>query len=221
MKYFSKEYLDFFKELEDNNSKEWFDENRNRYEEYIKIPFKEFARDLIVELQKEFSTIDISDKHNIGKINRDIRFGKDKTPYKTNMSLKVMPKGKQDNTYPGLLLQVGHKEIRGYSGLHGLDAKQLLQVREYIANHKSSFSKIIKTKKFVDSYNEIHGEKHKRLSPELKEPANEEPLIFNKEFYWYFCIDASEILKDGLTTEILSKYKDASEVREFFINSLL
>ena len=34
MKYFSKEYLDFFKELEDNNSKEWFDENRNRYEEY-------------------------------------------------------------------------------------------------------------------------------------------------------------------------------------------
>ena len=83
---FNEEYLDFFKELAQFNKKEWFDENRKRYEKSVKIPFKKFVTELIQEIQKIDPEVEIEAKDAVFRINRDIRFSKDKTPYKIQMS---------------------------------------------------------------------------------------------------------------------------------------
>ena len=86
MKYFSSDYLEFFKELAPNNNKDWFDKNRKRYIDSVKEPFKKFVTDLIQEISKVDDEVQIEAKDAIFRINRDIRFSKDKTPYKLNNS---------------------------------------------------------------------------------------------------------------------------------------
>jgi len=62
---FSEEYLVFFKELAQYNKKEWFDENRKRYERFVKNPFKDFVTNLLVEIKKIDSEIEIEAKADI------------------------------------------------------------------------------------------------------------------------------------------------------------
>ncbi len=89
MIYFNQDYLDFFKELEQNNSKEWFDENRKRYEKSVKGPFKAFAKDLADEMQYLYPEVNLVENTSIIRINRDIRFSKDKTPYKIHNGVMI------------------------------------------------------------------------------------------------------------------------------------
>jgi uncharacterized protein (TIGR02453 family) len=102
MSFFTADYLAFFKELAANNHKEWFDANRKRYETSVKEPFKAFTQHLIDELAKKepaFKELKASDC--IFRINRDIRFSKDKTPYKTQCSAVISPNGKKSSSIHG------------------------------------------------------------------------------------------------------------------------
>ena len=96
MAYFTKDFIDFFKELAANNKKEWFDFNRKRYEKSVKQPFAEFVQEMIDRIRADDPKVDISTKDAIFRINRDVRFSKDKTPYKTHMAAIVSARGKKD-----------------------------------------------------------------------------------------------------------------------------
>ena len=220
MAYFDKDYLDFFSELEKNNSKEWFDENRKRYEKSIKRPFKVFMQALAKELSPLYPNADLANNTSIMRINRDIRFSADKTPYKIHMAGMVMPHGKQDKTKPGFFVQANHNDIRVYSGAHMLEKEDLLAVREHIADNLNEFNKLITDKNFVTTFGEIKGEKNKRLTGELKEAGEKQPLIYNKNFYWFFKLKPSTIVKDNLIKELVTNYKHALPLNQFFEEAL-
>lgn len=87
---FSKETFHFFRELKRNNKKEWMDENRERYQEVVVKPLKRLLEEMapeVLRLDQRFETTGARGA-NFSRINRDIRFAKDKTLYKTNMYLK-------------------------------------------------------------------------------------------------------------------------------------
>ena len=96
MAYFDTDYLEFFKELAGNNHKEWFDIHRKRYEQSVKIPMQVFVKDLILALKRIDKEIQIEPKDAIFRINRDIRFSKDKSPYKLQSSAIISKYGKKD-----------------------------------------------------------------------------------------------------------------------------
>jgi len=77
MKYFAPDFLQFFKELAANNNKEWFDANRKRYETNVKKPMEVFVGDALKELYKN-KKLDVKPGECIFRINRDIRFSKDR-----------------------------------------------------------------------------------------------------------------------------------------------
>ncbi|TXN38304.1 DUF2461 domain-containing protein [Flagellimonas hymeniacidonis] len=220
MKYFDEDFLAFFKELEKNNSKSWFDLNRKRYEKSVKIPFKKFVSDLVYDLQVLYPDKNLQENHSIMRINRDTRFSQDKTPYKIQMSSIILPNGKKDKSKPGFYIQANHKDVRVYSGCHGLDKTQLQSIREQINVHLTEFNDLISSKDFVDLYGQILGEKHQRIPKEYTEVAQKQPLIKNKEFYWYFKISPEELLKDDLIALLISKYKKALPLNRFFENAL-
>ena len=87
---FTRETFRFFKELRRNNSKAWMDANRERYKTEIVQPFRRLLEELSQDVLKLDSRFDVSGRTgpNFSRINRDIRFAKDKTPYKTQMYLK-------------------------------------------------------------------------------------------------------------------------------------
>ena len=111
------EVLNFLSELKENNNKEWFDQNRNRYEACRKKVL--FLTELVIhEIAKFDPEIGILEPKNcVFRIFRDVRFGLDKTPYKTNMGsyiakggrksigagyyLHIEPGGNQNQSAPG------------------------------------------------------------------------------------------------------------------------
>lgn len=77
---FNKDFLEFFQKLSQNNSKAWFDKNRATYETAVKAPFKKLVNEMILRIRAEEPDLNIEAKDAIFRINRDIRFSKDKTP---------------------------------------------------------------------------------------------------------------------------------------------
>src|ERR1700674_85877 len=105
---FARETFQFFKDLSRHNRKEWMDANRDRYQAAIVQPFRCLLEELApaaLELDSRFDTSGRTGA-NFSRINRDIRFAKDKTLYKTHMYLKfsVPAPGKRETgqLYVGL-----------------------------------------------------------------------------------------------------------------------
>jgi uncharacterized protein (TIGR02453 family) len=119
---FSKETFQFFRDLGRNNRKAWMDENRERYQKTIVQPFRKLLEELSRPVLAMNSEFDASGRTgpNFSRINRDIRFAKDKTPYKTQMYLKFSTPapGNRENgqLYVGLSTEVVTAGFRIYAG---------------------------------------------------------------------------------------------------------
>jgi uncharacterized protein (TIGR02453 family) len=118
---FTSETFRFFKDLARHNRKEWMDKNRERYQTAVVQPFRQFLEELspaALDLNPNFDTSGRTGP-NFSRINRDIRFAKDKTPYKTNMYLKfsVPPPVKRETgqLYVGLSADTVTAGFRIYS----------------------------------------------------------------------------------------------------------
>ena len=119
---FLKETFQFFRELHRNNRKVWMDENRERYKECVVQPFRRFLEDLSPQVLRLDSEFDVrgTTGASFSRINRDIRFAKDKTPYKPQMYLKFQrPSPGHRETgqlYIGLSVAAVTAGFRIYSG---------------------------------------------------------------------------------------------------------
>ena len=220
MKYFTADYLEFFKELAPNNNKEWFDKNRKRYLSSVKEPFKQFVSDLIQEVAKLDSEVQIEAKDAIFRINRDIRFSKDKTPYKLNNSAIISKTGRKDKNYPGIYIELSPDKFRFYGGVYMPDTKQVQKIREAIVNQGNELNDILKNKDFKSKFGEIKGEKNKRIPIEFRELAKTQPLLFNKQWYHFAELSPKIILQDDLMETVLEYVQSASKMRVFLKNAL-
>jgi len=217
MAFFQDEFLKFFIELAPNNHKDWFDQNRKRYENFVKEPFKDFVTQLIAELAKKDPTFkDLEAKDCIFRINRDIRFSREKSPYKLQVSAVVAPEGKKSKAVNGVYFELGPEKMRVYGGIYEIDKEDLLTVREGIARNPSAFKKAYSDPKFKSVFGDIRGEKNKIIPKELKEAAEKEPLIFNKQWYFFTEFEPETILRDDLDQLILDCYAAGRPVEEFF-----
>ena len=152
MQYFDKDFISFFKELKENNHKEWFDENRKRYEKIVKEPFKVFVSDMIRFVSSQDPEVRVEPKDCIFRINRDIRFAKDKTPYKTGVSCAINPGGKKNMNSIGIYIELNAYEVRLYSGVFGPGKEDLKNIRNHIAQNLSEFKALINESEFLTNF---------------------------------------------------------------------
>ncbi len=157
----NKDIFDFFNELKHNNNRDWFHAQKSRYEKN-KQNFM-FVLELLIH---EISQFDGSIKGQQPKdcpfrINRDIRFSKDKSPYKTNMGAFITPQGRNSG-YGGyyIHLEPGSSMIAG--GIYMPPSNVLKAIRQEIYNNFEEFEDIVKDETFVQSFgHEFYGEKLK------------------------------------------------------------
>lgn len=220
MSYFSPDYLEFFKELAANNNKEWFDINRKRYETVVREPFKNFIGELIDELSQRHDSLDILPKDAIFRINRDIRFSKDKTPYKLNNSALISKAGRKDKNYPGVYLELGPEKLAFYGGVYMPDTKLTHKIRVYMNEHSDELNAIIDEENFKSSFGGIHGDKSKRIPKELKDAATRQPLIMNKQWYYFSHLPPEVITSEDLMNQILDLDKKAAPMKEFLTRAI-
>ena len=102
---FSKHTSDFFAQLPHNNSKKWFDEHRDQYEQYVLEPARSFIEalgDALRILRPQINAIPLVNK-SLFRLNRDTRFSKDKTPYKTHLGIWIWGRRGQTHGMPRVL----------------------------------------------------------------------------------------------------------------------
>ncbi len=180
-----------------------------------------FVSDLILRMQHYDSACQIQPKDAIFRVNRDIRFSKDKTPYKVQMSAVVGKGGKKESSLTGVYLELGSQHLRVYGGVYQPDKEQLRKLRHKILNHTEDFSNVINEKSFKRVFQEIRGEKNKRLDPEFAEILDQQPLIANKQFYYFANLDPDLITSDKLVDEIFKAFEVSLPVKNFLMTPLL
>lgn len=220
MAWFTKEYESFFRELKDNNNKEWFDKNKKRFETHVKKPFEKFIADMIDRMRELDPECRIEPKDAIFRIYKDVRFSKDKTPYKTQMSAIISRAGRKDHSAPGMYLEIGDKHIRIYGGVYMPEKEQLQAIRQEILYNMEEFDKVISHKDFKKHFETIRGEKNKRLEPQFAEVEKKQPLIANKQFYFYSDLDPKLLTSDKLVDEFFRLYNVGRPVQEFLLAAL-
>ncbi|MEM7105183.1 MAG: DUF2461 domain-containing protein [Bacteroidota bacterium] len=220
MSYFTNDFLNFFKELSANNNREWFKENKKRYEAAVKEPFHKFIVDVIDSVHGQDTSVMITAKDAIFRIYRDVRFSKDKSPYKNHCSAVVSPGGRKDKTNPGLYLQINHEALKIFGGVYYCDKDQLRNIRSEIAANPKAFEKVLNDKAFVEKYGGLHGETNKRLPSEFVGPAQSQPLIFNKQFYYFADLPAETLLDEHLLDTVMTYYNAGKPMKNFLSTAL-
>ena len=215
MAYFDQDFLTFLKDLSANNNRDWFQANKKRYEESVKEPFTAFVGEMIVRMKKDDPQITLQPKDSIFRINRDIRFSADKTPYKTHMSALISRGGKKDKTLPGMYLHLGPDSAQLFSGVHGPEKDQLYRIRESISGNLGQFEKLINEKDFKKKFGTILGDKNKRIPKEFQMAFEKQPLIANKDFYYVVKFPAKIALDPKLPAILMDHYLSSKPLSQF------
>ncbi|MCE9501336.1 MAG: DUF2461 domain-containing protein, partial [Leptospira sp.] len=158
-----KSSVEFLKKLKKNNNKQWFDQNREEYEN-AKQDFRVFTEKLIGETGKfDRQIAKLTARECIFRINRDIRFSKDKSPYKTNFGTFLVMGGKKSG-FAGYYfhLEPGNESFSG-GGIHTPSPEVLLKIRQKIAGNSETLHEILNNKIFAKSFGGVSGEKLKTV----------------------------------------------------------
>ncbi|HYJ89863.1 MAG TPA: DUF2461 domain-containing protein [Pyrinomonadaceae bacterium] len=165
--------LKFLKELEKNNNRDWFQANKKAFEA-AQDNVTALAGYLIGEIGKFDSAVaSIEPKSCVFRIYRDIRFSKDKSPYKTNLGAYISPGGRK-SMQPGYYIHIQPGQCFVAAGKHMPDATELLKVRTAIAANPKEFLGIVEKRSFREKFGVLHGE---RLSRPPKGFSEESPAI--------------------------------------------
>ena len=155
-----KPVLEFLDGLQKNNNKAWFESHRPAYES-AREQFEVFIDGLIVGLGSVEDLGGITAGDCVMRIFRDIRFSKDKSPYKSSMSASIGPGGKKSTrlTYYLHIEPPGASIIAG--GLHAPDPAQITRFREAIDRNAKPLKQVVNNKAFKQTFGAVEGEKLK------------------------------------------------------------
>jgi uncharacterized protein (TIGR02453 family) len=155
-----KPVLDFLNGLQKNNNKAWFEKNRPAYES-AREHFEVFIDQLIVGFGSVEDLGGVTARDCVMRIYRDIRFSKDKSPYKRSMAASIGPGGKKSTRLNYYL----HIEPQGASiiagGLHAPDPTQITKFREAMDRNAEPFKEVVNNKSFKQTFGAVEGEKLK------------------------------------------------------------
>jgi len=218
-----KSTLGFLKELKKNNTKEWFDTNRKKYEA-AKADFAALTNAVIHGLGKKDPFVaSLLAKDCTFRINRDVRFSKNKDPYKTNMGMYLSRGGKK-SLFSGYYF---HLEPSGNSfmggGLYMPEPDVIKKVRQEIDYNWDEFSKIIKQKKFKTVYKELQREEGMVLTREPKGYEKDNPAIeYIKLKSWVATAPVTDQLltSEHLVKEIVGAFETLQPMIEFLNKAL-
>lgn len=198
----TKTTLQFLKQLEKNNNKPWFDEHRKEYES-AKKDFLQLTEKILIELSDiDAEVAHLAPKDCVFRINRDVRFSKNKSPYKTNMGMSIAKGGKK-GIFAGYYfhLEPGKSFVGG--GLYMPMANEINKVRQEIDYCSDEWTGILKNKNFKRIYGDLERSSDISLSrPPKGYDASHNCINDLKLKSW---IATKEIKDELLTTPQLSK----------------
>lgn len=215
------ETLSFLADLKENNSREWFQANKERYDEAHENMLA-FAGELITALSKTETGVDgsIDPKKSLMRIYRDIRFSKDKTPYKTHFAVGRFTRHKTVEIGYYLQIEPGNKSFiaGGYWMPQGEHIKAIRQEIDYNA---ADLTAIVDAPEFKKSFGEFRDQEKLKTLPKGYEADNEHiELLKLKSFIAYRNLTDKEILSPNAAKNIAALCGQIHPLNVFLNNAI-
>lgn len=155
------DYFKFFKELRENNNREWFNDNKQRFRESVQEPLAEFVEAMAPKLKKISRHFVADPRFNGGsvfRIYKDVRFSRDKSPYKTHGGVQFRHALGKDAHAPGFYVHPAPDEVFYGGGVWTPPSPQLLKVREAIRDKGAAWKKATTDAAFVKRFKGVRGD---------------------------------------------------------------
>jgi uncharacterized protein (TIGR02453 family) len=186
----------------------------------VKEPFYALVSTVIEQVQQKEPELEANAKNAIFRIYRDVRFGKDKSPYKLHMAARISPDRKPDGAAPGMYFEVGARGGSIGGGIYQPTKEQLTLVRDLVMHEGKALRKLLKAKALTELFPEgLVGETNKVLPAEFKEAAATEPLLYNKQFLWWTTLGREAFMGKDAAKTLVKHYMAAKPVKDFFIRA--
>ncbi|NER13734.1 TIGR02453 family protein [Leptobacterium flavescens] len=196
----SKSVFEFFSKLEKNNNRDWFNDHKKEFKA-IEADVKAFCAELMEQMQKH----DEIDKMKMFRIYRDVRFSKDKTPYKTHFAASY---GRNKPKLRGgyyLRLKEGESFIA--TGFWDPNKEDLLRIRKEFEMDDSEIRDILNDKTFKSTWGELSGEEVKSAPKGFNKEHKAIDLIKKKQFIFVRNFTDKEVLAPDFLDKVNESFR--------------
>ena len=215
--------ITFLNQLSKNNNRQWFNDNKERYEQNVRFPSLTFIETIGPELKRQISECFTAIPKKVGgslmRVYRDTRFSKDKTPYKTNVGIQFRHEMGKDVHAPGFYLHIERGNCFFGAGIWRPESKTLNKIREFLVDNPNAWKKLRDDKKFASNW-ELRGSS---LIRPPKGFSGEHELIVDlkrKDFIAIMNFDHKEIYASSFVKYAIRHYKQSSELMAYLCMAL-
>ena len=217
------DYFRFFKDIRENNNREWFNDNKQRFRESVQEPLASLVEAMAPRLKKISKHFVADPRLNGGsvfRIYKDVRFSKDKTPYKTHGAVQFRHALGKNAHAPGFYIHLDPAEIFYGGGIWTPPSPQLKMIRESIQRHPAVWEKATTSADFKNRFGELRGDGLVR--PPRGFDA-EHPLIADIKRMSFFAMAQGkpvQVKKSTFCADIEEAMKDAKPLMKFLCDAV-
>lgn len=215
--------IQFLKNLKKNNNKPWFDANRKAYDA-AKADYLQFIQQVIDKHSKNDAAIqNIVAKDCLFRINRDVRFAKDKSPYKSNFGAAINKGGRQSTSSAGYYFHFQPGLSFAGGGIWMPDPDNLRKLRQEVDYNLMDFKKIIESKQFRKFYTGLDQDPEYRLSRVPKGYEADNPAAEYLKFKSYvasYQIRDADLISKELVKQTVDSFKALQPLVEFINHAM-
>lgn len=209
-----KETMQFLEGIAKNNKKQWFEKHKDEYKA-AKADCEMLAADLITRISTfEPSYMHISPPETMFRIYRDVRFSKDKTPYKTHIGIVIGSRGRKSTEACYYLhIQPGNNFV--IAGHYSPSSQQLANIRRAIAKDSSALRRLLKKKTIKETFGPLHGAQLKTAPRGYEKDHPEIDLLRYKQFMLMTHLPDSLMTSTDLSTTVITLFKKMKPLNDF------
>jgi uncharacterized protein (TIGR02453 family) len=220
--YFTKQTFSFLSDLAENNNREWFEEHKQDYEDFVRTPALEFISDMAEEMpaiSQHFRALPAKVGGSLLRIQRNLRFSRDKTPYKTNIGMHFRHEMGKDIHAPGYYVHIEPGECFVAIGLWHPDADALFRIREAILKKGDAWVAARDNRDFRKQFS-LEGD---ALINAPRGYAKDHPLVEDlkrKDFIGLAALSKAVVTSRNFRPQVAERFRQAAPYMRFLCEAL-
>lgn len=212
---FAPEARQFLRDLRDNNNREWFRPRKADYEQYVRRPLLDLVEELGDSIEEYAPGYLRDPRKSVYRIYRDIRFSRNKQPYKTHAAAVFPPVGLDRHSGAGFYFHFSPEELLVGGGVYAPGTSELLRIREQIAADPDEFRAILSNEAFARAFGGLEGERLKRTPRGFPRDHPAADLLVYKQFLSGVTVSSEEIEKPSIGGLIDRHFRTLAPLLEY------
>jgi uncharacterized protein (TIGR02453 family) len=221
-RYFTRQTFTFLSSLADNNTREWFEDHKQDYEDYVRTPALDFISDMAEEMpaiSKHFLAVPKRVGGSLMRVQRNLRFSRDKTPYKTNIGIQFRHEVGKDIHAPGYYVHIAPDECFVGAGLWHPEADVLFKIREGILKNSDAWVAARDNNIFRKHFSLEGGS----LTNAPRGYAKDHPLVEDlkrKDFIGLAALSKTDVTSTNFRALVVDRFKQAGSYMRFLCGAV-